>query len=76
MQLNSHRVFTRKFYRTKSEDLKVELGFLLLYLKTSVVESGEDSDSRVNVFQFSQQSSVKVRVHVAVDPVRHCNVER
>ena len=27
--------------------------FLLLYLKTSVVESGEDSDSRVNVLQFS-----------------------
>lgn len=40
------------------------------YLKTSVVEGGEDGDGRVNVFQFSQESSVKVRVHVAVDPVK------
>ena len=38
------------------------------YLKTSVVEGGEDGDSRVDVLQFSQESSVKVRVHVAVDP--------
>ena len=38
------------------------------YLKTSVVEGREYSDGRVDVFQFSQESSVKVRVHVAVDP--------
>ena len=38
------------------------------HLKTTVVEGGEDSNSRVDVLQFSQKSSVKVRVHVAVDP--------
>ena len=38
------------------------------HLKTTVVEGGEDSDSGVNVFQLSQEGSVKVRVHVAVDP--------
>ena len=38
------------------------------HLKTTVVEGGEDSDSGVDVFQLSQEGSVKVRVHVAVDP--------
>ena len=39
------------------------------YLKTTVVEGREDSDGRVNVLEFSEESSVEVRVHVAVDPV-------
>ena len=41
---------------------------MVTYLETSVVEGRQDSDSRVDVFQFSQEGSVKVRVHVAVDP--------
>ena len=39
------------------------------YLKTTVVEGREDSDGRVNVLEFSEESTVEVRVHVAVDPV-------
>ena len=45
------------------------------YLKTSVVEGRKYSDGRINVFQFSQESSVKVRVHVAVDPEKLCVFE-
>ena len=49
--------------------LKLKInGEQVTYLETSVVEGREDSDSRVDVLQFSQESSVKVRVHVAVDP--------
>jgi len=46
-----------------------------MYLETAVVEGREDSDSGVDVFQLSQEGSVKVRVHVAVDPRKYCAVE-